>query len=264
MKKYWHFFKIGFQVSIAYPVSIIFRVLRHATLVTLFVVLWAALLQNKSEIGGFNLSSIVTYYMLVEIIDIIYTQTPARILSRDVQTGDLNNFLTKPINYWKYLLSYTVGQQLANSSLSILAVIGAFILFPNFVSFPKEPLYLFGFFVFSVCAFLISHQILFTVGTLIFHVSEIAHIRQGVNQLMGLLGGRWVPLSFFPPAIAGLLGLMPFSFLFSFPIRVFQQQVSFSQMSTALVVEIAWLGLLLFIGKNTWEMGVKKYEAYGH
>jgi len=263
MRKYWHFFKIGFQVSIAYPASIFFRVLRHATLVTLFVVLWAALLQSKSEIGGFNLASIVTYYMLVEIIDIIYTQTPARILSRDVQTGDLNNFLTKPLNYWKYLLSYTTGQQLASSSLSILTVVAVFVLFPNFVTFPKELLYLLGFFVFLTCAFLISHQILFTIGTLSFYVSEIAHIRQGTNQLMGLLGGRWIPLSFFPPVIANFLGLLPFSFLFNFPIKVFQYQVSIPQMTTAILVETTWLGIFLFIGNFLWKRGIRKYEAYG-
>lgn len=232
-------------------------------MVCLFVLLWTALFQNKTEIGGFDLASITTYYILVEIIDIIYTQTPARLLNRDVKTGDLSNYLSKPLDYWKYLLSYTVGQQLANSSLSILVVLVLFIFFPGFVVFPKELIYFIGFFVFSFIAFLISHQILFIIGTWSFYVSEISHIRQGVNQLMGLLGGRWIPLSFFSVTTLKILELLPFTFLFSFPLKVFQQQVTIGQMQKALIIEIVWLGIFLLIGNITWKKGVRKYEAYG-
>ncbi|MDP1743496.1 MAG: ABC-2 family transporter protein [Candidatus Amesbacteria bacterium] len=263
MKKYWCFLKIGFQVSAAYPASIYFRVIRHSLLVLLFVLLWTALFKIKPEIGGFGLASITTYYILVEIIDIIYTQTPARMLNRDIKTGDLSNYLLKPLDYWKYLLFYTVGQQLSNSSLSILAALVVFIFFPGFVILPSSLIYFVGFFVFSFIAFLISHQILFIVGTWSFYVSEITHIRQGINQLMGLLGGRWIPLSFFPPLAISVLEQLPFTYLFNFPLKIFQQQVSVGQMGRALFVGIIWLTSFLIIGNITWKKGVEKYEAYG-
>jgi ABC-2 type transport system permease protein len=80
---------------------------------------------------------------------------------------------------------------------------------------------------------------------------------------MGLLGGRWIPLNFFPPVVANVFNLLPFMFLFSFPVQIFQGQISMGQILRSTAIEIFWLGLFLFIGKVLWKAGVKKYEAYG-
>lgn len=264
MHKYIAFFKIGYQVTSTYPAPIFFRVLRHAAIVGLLVVLWAALLTDKNNLYGFSFRSIVTYYLLVEIIDILYTQTPARLLNRDIQTGDLSNFLTKPFDYWGYMFSYTLGQQLAASTLSLVVVICLFLFFPAVITTPPNAFYIFAFFISCCIAYFLSHQLFFVMGTLSFWVTESAHIRQGFNQFIGLVGGKWIPLSIFPIAFTGLVSLLPFKYLFNFPVRVFQGQIPSDQIFRAIITEAVWLGLFLWLGKIFWKLGLKGYEAYGH
>lgn len=130
MRKYWEYFKIGYQIMMAYRGQIIFGTFRHLIVVLMAVILWATIFKNKTAISGFDFRSIVTYYILVEVVDIFYSTTPARVLTRDINTGDLSNYLTKPINYWSYLLFYTLGTQVGYVSISIVFLALSFLIFP--------------------------------------------------------------------------------------------------------------------------------------
>jgi len=263
MKKYLYFFKVGFQVTLAYPAKIVFRFLRHAVYFALSITLWWALLGTTGHLGNLTLSSMITYYLLVGAVDIIYTSAPGRILIRDILSGDLNNYLAKPINYWGYLLPYTLGQQLAASSLSIFVVALVFVLFPTIIALPASPLNIVAFLISCIISFLLSHQFFFIVGILGFWVSEATNLRMGLNQFIGLVGGKWFPLSILPPAVFVIFNLMPFKYLFNFPITVFLGQVQPDEVVKSIGMETIWIALILFAGSYLWKKGIKKYEAYG-
>lgn len=263
MKKYWLVFQNSLQQSFTYRGEIIFRALRHLMILILFLSLWGAVFKTKSIIDGFNSQSIVTYYILVEIIDMIYTTKPAKILVQQIKNGDLSNYLIKPVNYYLQSFCQVLGEQVASSSLSILLVIVIFILFPNFVNFQSD-LKLFTLFIISLTlAWIIYFQMFFLIGLSSLWFSETNYFRIGFEQLLRILAGKWIPLVFFSGVIASVIKVLPFQYLFNFIVNVYQGGISIEKIFYGLAIETVWLFMMLILGNIMWKKGLLKYESYG-
>lgn len=263
MRKYWEYFKIGYQTMTVYRGQMIFGLLRHLIVVLMAVILWGIIFKNKISISGFDFRSIVTYYILVEIVDIFYSTTPARVLTRDINTGDLSNYLTKPINYWCYLLFYALGTQIGYVSFSLIFLILSFVIFPSAFFIQTSLLHILAFLLLVVVCSLIYFQIFFIVGSLTFWISETTHFRSGIKNLLGVFGGRWVPLVFFPLWAQNLLNLTPFPYLFNAIVRTYQGAVDYGQIITYFSNSIFWLLILFGVSTILWRKGQINYAAYG-
>lgn len=264
MKKYWKFFTVGFQVAIQYRGTIFFKAIRHTMFALMFIVLWTAILKNNQTVGIFNIKTLVTYYIMVEVVDVFYTASAARLLARDINSGDLNNYLTKPIDYWKYIFSYVAGQQTATASASIIMVILSFVFFPSFVSFNAGWVYFILFVLACLGSFFMHSQIFYIVGLLSFwSSSQGSYLRSGVNQIMWIFGGRWIPVSLFPLALIAVVNILPFKYLFSYPVAIFQGNINLNEIYQTFFLQGVWILVLLLLGKVLWNLGIKKYEAYG-
>jgi ABC-2 type transport system permease protein len=113
-------------------------------------------------------------------------------------------------------------------------------------------------------SFFMYFQIFFITGLFSFWSSSPgSYIRSGVGQIMGLFGGKWIPLALFPTAFLGLTNVLPFKYLFNYPVMIFQGKVPGSQLAQMLVIQTVWLMAFMFLGKLLWEKGIKMYEAYG-
>jgi len=263
MAKYWHYFKVGYLILSSYRSTVFFGLLRHFVIVSMSIFLWGTIFRQKSMIDGFDFRLVVTYYIFVEIIDIFYTTTAARVTSRDINKGDLNNYLTKPINYWAYLLFYGFGSMTNYVLLGIAAFIIGGLFFPNLIYFPTNywltPLTI----LIIIVSAILYNQIFYVVGLVTFWISDNSQFRSGIKQLVGVLGGRWIPLTFFPSSILTILSFTPFPFLFNYIFKVFSGSLSFGEIGALLTKELIWLAGLMWLGNILWKKGLKRYEAFG-
>ncbi len=263
MGKYWRFFQASFQISFSYRFAILIRMIRDFLMVLFFIVLWQALFKGKQLIGGFTFAGMVSYYILGKALDQLYTFDPANVMARHVRTGDLSNFLIKPVNYTGYLGSFIFGRRLARTFLTIIASIIIILAFPDFIGRPAGMIELAAFIIFAALAWILMFSVSFLIGGLSFWSTETENIRAGIEQLMLILGGLWIPLNLLPEGIGKILSPLPFKYLYYFPIRVFLGKVNTSDMITGLLTDLAWVVFFLFCGSVLWRKGLKRYGAYG-
>lgn len=228
------------------------------------MILWSALYVGKDQINGYTLTGMATYYILVKIIDQLFSYEPAKLLAREIRTGDLSNYLAKPLKYYQYLFGYTVGKRLARTTLTLFLVTILFILFPQLVSFSPSLNYFFLFLLSLILAIILVFELTYLLGCLGFWISEVDYFKNAWEQSSNILGGMWVPISFFPQILQQVLDYLPFKYEFYFTVMVFQGKLTLSQIYRGLIIETMWVLGLILVLKYVWEKGISKFESYGN
>lgn len=263
MRKYWEFFKASYQITFSYRAAILVRLIRDFIMIFFFVILWAALFRQQETFSGFTFKSIVTYYILVRLLNQLYSYEPAYLVSRDIRVGSLSNYLVKPLGYLKYLAFYVSGRRLARILLTLITVLLIFVFAPGYVAFSASTVNAVAFIVSVILSWFIIFQIAAGVGALSFWFSETGNVRQAFDSLAGILGGLWIPLEMFPNWMQRLLDYLPFKYLFSFPVAVYQGKVTGQHLLFSLSVELIWLVIFTILINYIFRKGVAKYESFG-
>ena len=239
------------------------RGLRDVSGVLFFVILWAALFKTKAEISGFTFSAMVTYYILVKIIDQIYSYEPSRLINEDIINGDLSNYLTKPVKYFFYRLFFSIGRRFARVLTSFTLIFLAFIFLPQWVVFPPNFESLLFFIISAIFSWILLYELAFIVGTISFWTSGNDGLRTAFDQLIGLLGGIWVPLSLFPKQMADILNVLPFRYLYFQLVQIYQGKIIGDDLYFSVMIQVLWVAIFSLLCGYLWNRGLKKYESYG-
>ena len=139
MRKYLKIFDIGVQNTFVYRWNFLFRALFGVIplLGTLFV--WSAIFEARgSAIQNFDYDSVVYYFLLVLILDgLISPGDDEWQVAADIRDGQMNAFLTKPVNYLIYRLTLFISNRLLYSlvtlpiSLTLLLVFHRYLFWPS-------------------------------------------------------------------------------------------------------------------------------------
>jgi len=263
VRKYLRFIIVAFNVQMIYRGSMMLRGVRDVASVLFFVILWSALFKEQSVIKGFTFNAMVTYYILTKIIDQIYSYEPSRLMTRDILTGDLSNYLTKPMKYFAYMMFLSIGRRFARSFMSIVLVILAFVFIPQYVFVsPNASSFLF-FCLSGFLSWLLLFECAFLLGTLSFWSSETSGIQTAFDQLVLVLGGSWVPLNLFPEAVTKITSILPFKYLYYNLVLVYQGKLSNNELVWQFAMQFFWVAVLFLCCYLSWKRGVKTYASFG-
>lgn len=263
MEKYLQSFKSSFSVYATYRGAVFIKLFRNILAVVFFVTLWQSILHLRGNVSGYTLPIITTYYFLARLLDELYTYEPTRTMTGHIKTGDLSGFLVKPGLYFFFIMFNAAGRRLARTSLFLLTVFAVFLLLPNFfvwpTSFVSILLFLFSFLI----SWITLYEISFIIGCFGFWISETSNIRGTIEQLALLLGGIWIPLDLLPNEISKYIKLLPFQYLYFFPIQVFQERIKGLDLEVGLFTQIIWLWVFFLLSWYLYKKGIRKFEAYG-
>jgi ABC-2 type transport system permease protein len=115
----------------------------------------------------------------------------------------------------------------------------------------------------SLLAYGLLTQIKFLIGISAFWIAEPGGFMEIWNLLMGVLGGRLLPLSLLPSGLLFLSVALPFASLYDFPIRLLLGQAKGEEIALGFAVQVAWLIVLSCGVRMLWRRGLLAYEAYG-
>lgn len=264
MNKYLLILKVSFTSFVSYRVSLVIRLIRDVLMTSFFLFIWSVLFKQKQLIGGYDFSSMVTYYIVARIIDQLYTLDPSKVLAEDVVTGSLSTHLIKPYHYLGYMWGRAVGRRLARTLPSLIFVIAIFIVFNSSLVFPNSIIQTTLFILSVMLAWLLMFEIAIFVGETSFWISKISGINSAINQTILLLGGMWAPISLFSPIAQKIMGFLPFQYLYFHPIQIYQNKISIPVALHGLGIETVWIliiGVLIIV---LWKKGIRRYEAYGN
>ena len=266
MAKYLQVFKISFQEEFAYRVNFIMWRVRNIFQIFLVFFLWDAVFSDPSRsLFGYDRSKILTYIFGLILVKAFVLSSKSMGTAGEVSRGDLNNYLVKPVSYFKYWLTRDLSSKLLNIVFAVAeSVLLYFVLKPPFF-LQTNPVTLFAFLISIIFAMLIFFNLVFLTSSVPFWVPEAAW---GVHFVVTIvviefLSGALFPLDVLPNAIQSLINYTPFPYMIFFPLQIYLGKISGFDAFKGIFISGIWVFFLWFVMKSVWKKGLKVYQAYG-
>lgn len=211
-------------------------------------------LKAANPISNIRLSELLPYYLVMSLVYTVVRSDVDDVISDYVNSGEINNFLVKPLSLYKYLITQELSKGIITGSI-ILAFVGIYQLFGG--NLMINPLHLVLVFTSLLMAFIIYFSLSYLVGLFCFWIEQFWSIHNLKFVMIQFFGGIVLPYSFFPDKFKIYLGFTPFPYMISWVRDVIIGQNSMFQFFMAFCWVLIILSAIFFLEK----MAISKYSA---
>jgi ABC-2 type transport system permease protein len=265
MTKYWHVIKIGIENTLVYRFSFFFRAAFGLIPLLATIYLWQTIYRDQaSNVGGYTLAGMISYYLLITIVDTLTSVTDDDWqIAADIKDGNISAFLLKPIDYLAYRLCLFFSGKIIFTAVSLVPV-GIFIFFFRaYWVVPPDRVTLGCCLISIVLTGLLQFFMSYTMALLAFWLLEVSTIIFILFAFEYIAGGHLFPLNILPPAIAGALNYTPFPYQLFFPVSIYLGQVSGRALWQGLAIQTGWVLVFYVLARVAWRRGIRTYTAVG-
>jgi len=266
VKKYLSVFKVSLEQEFAYRANFIMSRVRNILQIFLVFFLWDAVFADSGRIVfGYDRAGILTYVFGILIVRSFVLSARSNNVSGEISSGDLSNYLVKPVSYFKYWLTRDFSSKVLNLIFAFFETSLLIILLKPPLFIQKNIVNLGGFLILLSLAVFIYFTILFIASSVPFWMPEAAWGVQFVFivVIVEFLSGSLFPLDVLPLSFQRVLNLTPFPYLIYFPIQVYLGKVENFLILKAVFVSAVWAVILWFLMDYIWKKGLKVFETYG-
>ncbi len=245
MKKYVRLFKNGILNSSAFKMDFYFGFITIPIQVIISWYFWKY--ANLENVGrGFTLNSIVLYFLIVNILSIIYS--PAMYVCYEsmelINSGNIITWMTRPIDIRLLKLFEKLGNFFVISIVPIALYIGLAIFTKSITLYVAFLGIVSTFFGFTILFFV---QLI--IGFLSFWFNQVLTFRDMIFDIMWMLGGIVLPIDFFPEILRNISLWSPLSYSYYIPAKIMAGIMPAENILKYLILQIVWiLGLYMLSG----------------
>ena len=263
MRKYLALIKMVFLDQMEYPAEVFYQLSLALVPLAIATYLWLAVYKEGMIIGSFNLSAMITYYVVVMFLDRLLGH-PAFWVADMVESGDLSSFLVKPFHFLKYVFIHSLTRRVINLVISLpLFTIALFVL-RQYLVLPSDLSVIFLFGISCFLAVIIFYLLGILLGLVSLWTLEIGSVFYFYYAALAFLGGAMLPLSFFPPAVSGILAFLPFKYLYYFPAQIYLGNISTAQIIPGFLIGMFWIVALYLTVSLIFNTGLRRYSSFGN
>ncbi|NTW22155.1 hypothetical protein HGA34_01260 [Candidatus Falkowbacteria bacterium] len=264
MKKYAAIIKTSWLRQFAYRTDILGYRLANLFDILFQMAIWYAVFQTSSVVNGYTFPEMMTYVIIGWLFSFLTANFGLEtVVNRDIRDGTLNNFLTKPISYLKYMVVLSIGRASLALFSGVVVQAALIISFHGFISAPPSLAKILLIILIVFIGYFIRLFLSILIGLLSFWVTENAGLNSFFNVLIRFLSGGYAPLSILPTAFYQLSLAFPFAYIIFFPAQLYLDKATTAQGIRGLAIELAWLAALYILIKITWKRGLRNYEGTG-
>lgn len=259
-KKYYLGFRLALSNELIHRMNFLFGVLRRL----IFSITLVYLFQNIPRgIGTFSSSDLVLYTLISYVISSLINSYSMRGISEDIVSGDLTNYLVKPIHF----LPYWAARMVATRMLLAFSVCIGLIAVWSVSSIPFSQLFVvahpFQTLVLFLGALVIVQLIDFLGGMIAFWTTDEHGMQWLLTTAILFCSGALMPLAVLPRSIQFLLDLTPFPSLAYAPTQMYLGHLSSDEFIRAFAIQLLWIAIGTIAVAVIWRRGTRSYEAYG-
>jgi len=265
MTKYLKVFDIALQNTFVYRWNFLLRSLFGLVPLAGTIYIWGAIFQERgAAIGAYNYSEMVFYFMLIVVAENLITPTEDEWqIAADIRDGQLNSFLTKPVDYLVYRLSLFAGYRLLYTAVTLPFVGLIFWVLREHITLPDHGITWLLTLTSLTLAALLQFLIAYSLAMFAFWILEISTLVFILYSFEYFLSGQLFPLDIMPKWFQGFLDYLPFKYELYFPIAVFLEKMNPAELGRGFLFQIGWVAVLYGIARLLWRRGLRKYSAVG-
>lgn len=265
----WIILRTCLEERLVYRGDFAFATLMRFLPIVTQIFLWGAIYgihtsTPYAKLNGYTYADMVAYYLLA-MLGRAFSSMPglASGVARDVRDGTVKKYLTQPID----MLGYLFWHRVAHKLVYYFVATGPFILVfwlcrDYFPGWPSPEVLAVGV-VALLCGFLIGFLIESLIGLIAFwwlEVSSLIFIYMMINYF---LSGHMIPLDWLPHPLSDWVQYLPFKYLAYFPAAVLLGRYETADLWRELLIEFAWIAVLLLLCRIAFARGVRRYGAFG-
>lgn len=250
---------ISFKNSFVYRSSVIFSVIGSIFTMLITIALWTFVYQHEADM----ISYMITYTILSSIIGMLYSGGMSGAISDKVTSGAFAIDLIRPVNFIAMHYYQLLGGMCSSFIMRGLPVI--IIFFPLLVmnATLNAPIYL----VCAIIAVVLGHFMYIIIYSLIgfmaFTFLEIWPFNRLMNDTIRFLSGSFIPLALFPSWLGTLANILPFRFLYSFPLELMIGNIDSNTILFNFTILFLWLVILGLLLLLTYKKAINKCTVQG-
>jgi ABC-2 type transport system permease protein len=265
MKKYLTVFAVDWQSQFIYRLNFILWRIRNILRVLMTYFLWQGVFMSKVQIYGYSKVQMLTYVFFVLIVQSLVLSAPsADAVGGEIASGDISNYLVKPVNYLMYWFTRDLSSKLLNLIFSFGEIFLLWLFLRPEISFPAT---LSTFIL--VLFLLISALLLYFFLELAFKFVAFwtPESTWGASFVLlvfiEIFSGMIFPLDLLPHFAQNLIQFTPFPYLVYYPIAVFVGKISGLAAIRILIQSFVWIGVTYGLAKLLWHRGLRVYASEG-
>lgn len=256
---------LGWQDSLVYRFNALVWVLYAVAPSLTLMLVWLAVYAGPTQqVGSFDLSAMMTYYLFVTALSVAITPHPEWEMAQAIRDGKITPFLLKPVGYFGYRFAWETSYQVVKTAMMLPAFGLLWWIFRDYISLPPFDAIRVGLFLLSALgAYIILSQVKFLLGTSAFWIVEPGGLMEIYNVVSGLFAGRLLPIELLPDWMQTIAEWLPFAILYSFPMTILQARATPDELVWGFARQVFWIAILSFVVRWGWRRGLLAYEAYG-
>lgn len=264
MSKYWLIFKTEWQLNLIYRLNFTLWRVRSVLQLLLIYFIWWTVFQFQAQVFGYTQVSILTYVLVAALIRAIVLSTRVTDLMDSINSGNVVNFLIKPLGFVRYYLVRDVADKLFNILFYIFELWLIILLLKPQIIFQTNILTLILFSISIIGGLVIYFYLNFIISLLTFWVESSWGPLFLMTIFLEGFGGGLFPIDILPKAFYNLLVLTPFPYLIYFPSKIYLGINNFSQVTYGFFVIGVWILILHTAMSWLIRAGLRQYTAVGN
>lgn len=222
---------------------------------------WQAVYENKADVSGISLSTMLTYAVLATMLD-QFRGGAGRELSHLIKHGGVAIELLRPYHLLDKLLAQDVGSKISTLFRSTLPLVLIAIIFIG-VDAPASFEASVAFVVSVGLAVVLATLIDLLVGVLSFYTVNVWGLTVLQEAVVTIMSGALVPLTLFPDWFQTISLYLPFASLVYVPVAIYTGEITTSGIWPSVLIQLGWVAAFFIFVRLLFAYAVQKVTVFG-
>jgi ABC-2 type transport system permease protein len=228
------------------------------------LLLWFAIFKsNKNAQFGFSLQEMISYFYIILIVDNLISSGIEWNIARDIKSGDLNQYLIKPISFIKYRFFISLPKVFIFLIIGSIPIIALGFFLKNYLVITFSLKNICYFTLSLIIGYTINFFLSFLLSLTSFFLNETGNLFVAIDFLKGIVTGKIIPLSIIPKAIYSIIVFTPFQFIGYFSSIIMINRFTEFEIIKNIFISLIWIAILYILSVLLWKKGLKKYSSFG-
>ncbi len=256
------FYQINVKNTFTYRAPLVIWMLGWLISFMTMVFVWQSA-QAKGSLAGFSGNQIITYYFVGLLVWAVCGWHPFWWIAESIRNGDIVVNIFRPVDFHLSQIGNELGWHTVNTGIFLFFLGAIYFLVKDQIILDLSLVKVITF-IFSLgITALVTFEFNMAMATAAFWLINAAGLGSFYWMAMSLFGGQIVPLAFFPKWLLGLVRLLPFRFMYSFPLEIYLGKLTGYQLAQSFLIGIFWIFFLHAIFRYFWNKGLKRYNPVG-